>query len=681
MGRFSDALDIGTGTGTDYGGTGKRKKFSEMLEPAFTTKRTSERYRQQIEEKTRAVQAGASFSALREASTVQDPKVRMEIFAKHRGIGMDRYRFGEGGAIEYQDEQGAWQKEEPRAGLLRGMVAGVAGGAPEEAATLIGGALGGVPGAAGAAFVASEARNVYNKIRYNERQGVLTYTLKPTVDALVGGAAGMGAKGGVKAVRAGQRVGKGPVGKLIAPEVREGSINLRRAGETASRLEAEGITPTLTEATGSRTLRGVEAYQRGTAGKAGYLYEAADVTRGKQVKAAVGRKLEKVSDVSSTLEAGEQAISSVKDIEQHILSQARKVERAGVDKKTVVSRLYEKAFKEAGDTAINTKPVLAKIDEILDTASGTTKVNMRKLRRDLLMKTDDPNKQVLKTGMGEVDKYYKQTVNDLYRKLKNKGDAAAEEVGKVRRLLLDEIERVAPSYRVARTVTRGFYSRLERFQGSTLGKMVARNEGKPHKLAGELFGPNSSTKIVKEAAQVLPEKDIRALAKAALINKWNEAAKAGPARAGSKLSDIVSGDPDFMSKIRQAVPEEQYKALDTFFKDILPKTKQVMSTDVPKTEGLAVAKERLSWVGRVAMKFNLTPYGLSRNMQDFAMGKHSARIAEQILQPGGYKKVMQLKQVSDNTEKLAVGILGMIGVGTLGTQQRATGAKLVERRE
>jgi hypothetical protein len=585
---------------------------------------------------------------------------------------------GEAG-IEYQDEAGAWQQEEPKAGSLRQLAAGVVAGAPEEVATLVGGATFGIKGAAAGAFLASQARNVYNKIRYNERQGVATYTLKPAVDTLAGVVGGTAAKTGTAAVRRAQRVGKGPVGKLIAPEVRARQIGMPRAGKTAKLLEGEGITPTLTEATGSRTLKGVEAYQRGSAGAEGYLFEQHSRQRGQQIKEAVGKKLERVSGVSSTLEAGEQAAGSVKRIEEHILSQARRTEGRGpgIDKKPLVSKLYKKAFEEAGNTAIDTKPVLSKVDEILETASGTTKVAMRKIKRDLLMPTDEPGRQALKTGMGEVDKFYKQSVNNLYRAAKAKGDASAEEIGKVRRILLDEIERVAPSYKVARTVTRGFYSRLERFQQSTLGKMVYRNEGKPHKLAAELFGPNSSTKIVKEAADVLPEGDVKALAKAAFMDKWSKTAGADPAEAGAKMAKLVTTDPGFMDKMKAVLPDDQYKGLKVFFEDVLPKTKPVASVDVPKTEGLMVAKERLSWLGRVALKFNLTPYGAARNLQDAALGKHSEKIAQQILSEGGLDRVMKLKQVSNDAEKLAVGILSMIGVGTLGTQQRATGAKLV----
>lgn len=671
MGRFSSLIE-----------SGKREekpgRFSDLIVDPGPSEGSGTAAQKRIQKSNVAVQRGASFAALKEASTIQDPVTRIGVFAKHRGIGTERYRVSRSGDIEYQDDSGQWFKEEPKQSWLKRMAAGTIGAGPEEAATAVGGVLGGVPGAAGAAFLASEARNVYNKIRYNENQNVLTYTVKPAIDTATAAIGGTSAKGGVLAYRRAQRVGTGPVGKLVAPEVKEGLIDPVASRAAAQSLEKEGITPTLTEATGSRTLQGVEAYQRGLASKAGYLYRAQDKVRGEQIKAAVGRKLETISPVSSQLEAGEMAISSVKDIENHILSQARQVEGVTITKKPLVSKLYKKAYEEAGNTAINTKPVLDEIEKIMETASGTTATAMRKMRNDLLMKTGDPKKQLLKSGMPEVDAYYKQTVNNLYKKAKAAGDAAAPEIGKVRRILLDEIGKVSKSYKLARTVTRGFYSRLERFQESTLGKMVYRNEGKPHKLAAELFGPNSSTKIVKEAAEVLPEKDMQALAKAVFIDKWSKTAGAGPATAGEKFARMVSTEPGFMDKMKVVLPDDQYKAMKIFTEDVLPLTKQVISTDVSKTEGLGVMKTRLGGVkARVALALNLTPYGINRNLQDFATGKYADKIAEQILSKDGLEKVLRLKQVGKNTEKLIIGLFSMIGVGTLGTQQQYAGGRLV----
>jgi len=289
----------------------------------------------------------ASFGALFKQGFVDDPKTKIEIFAKSRGIDPKRYGTNKNtGEVYFLDEDGYYHNETPDqfASKAKRVIAEMTAD-PSIPLSVALSTLG--PGFAALGAAGGEGwRKTIGSLFFGDPQ---TTTENLSKMALSGVAGAVGEKIGAKAVSTFDRA----AGK-------KGALLLKEAGRGRGRIDRIKIAEM--ERLGKKF--GIDLLPPQTTRSPELIYE--------QTQKAVGNFLKNISKKELTREeAGDIAVAASKKL----LSKGEKVRSESA------RPFYEKAF---GVEGVDITPVVGFIDKQLKTAKGKVRANLLKAKKTLL---------------------------------------------------------------------------------------------------------------------------------------------------------------------------------------------------------------------------------------------------------------------------------------------------------
>jgi len=435
-----------------------------------------------------------SFSAMSEAAGADTTPVKIKIFAKHRGISPDKYTTVNG-RIAYMDDEGILHYEDST--KLKEFAAGMVGNAPP----IIGGMVGGVPGA----ILGETGQKIFNYARYGEEQPIKDAAIDLGVE---GGTTLLGGKmlggSGIKASNVAGGLGKKQGRKLA---------NLMKGGWTKAEAEktvrvvdearASGIDISIPQASGNRELINRLIYLGDLPASANKVQMFKQI-QDEQVENAFNSFMKTVSPDGATKEAVEEGL---------VATSKKSVDRTIRVRQAKAQPYYEKAF--ASGDEVDVKPVVDFIKAESKTAKGDI-LQAYKTSKRLLEKPDLPKKDpagvlvdsrgnLLKpTGVLKYDTSLKG-LNDAKKAIdvkiqtaQRKGQYDVARVYKqVKKQLLEEMDAVSPDYKRARKIFESYSTEVDK-QAAKKGAMI----GKIAKLEGDDI-TKASNKLFKENPQVI----------------------------------------------------------------------------------------------------------------------------------------------------------------------------------
>lgn len=329
-----------------------------------------------------------SFLTLLKSGIVDDPKTKIKIFAKARGIPVQRYGIVDG-EIVFKNDQGLLEREtdETGADVLTRFVANQTAHSPAIVLGTAGSVAGLGPGGAAMGAAAGEGiRKNLAKYWLGEDVGGPEAAKDMFIEALTA-AVGERLFGGgtIKAINANKTFRRGPLARAAGPDLPLIDNAATRANEELGQQFGVDLFPAQT--TGSKRLIDKHTLMQDLPASADIMAEASRTQAG-QVEEAIGREIASTGPDMSRMQTGEKITGAAKGA----------VQKAVDVRAAKAGPIYQKAFEEA--PAVNIEPVINYIDERLVTAKGDVRSALESAK-SMLMKPDIDDTIITMTKKGE----------------------------------------------------------------------------------------------------------------------------------------------------------------------------------------------------------------------------------------------------------------------------------------
>jgi hypothetical protein len=617
----------------------------------------------------------AGFIPSLKAASTHDPEAKKRAFAKARfgkptvshlsledptldprGVikvskrDMDRYRTLPSGEIIYRGDDGVYRSESPRSPFssAKSLAAHTTADAPQIAGEIAGYAVGGVTGGAIGAGVGEVIQRGAARVLLGEKQNAVDdYVIRPlttTGVSLAAGGIGKLAGPGVdavnKAARGMQRTGE--VGRLVGNREVIDAAGIEARNKAFERFGIRGDTARVTQ---SPALAAVQQELGKGTGKAGQMIRAGEQRLKGEIRRAVtgGRGGLPKMEVDP-YESGKILVGANKDIEAGIRG-ARKAQ---------ASRLYERAFKEAGDSPINVSGVTDDLKQRIAGATGKREKVLREIYREFYAKKGIREGDRTISYLDDVQKRIRVKAKQLTEHGPDLDKALAGEISSIREGLLDVIGEVSPTYRIATQAYKYRTRALESFENSKFNKSLRELGGDyAHKAPDLLFGASSSPQLIRQ------EKS-RILSEAGGAEKWNKVKRSALVKEIDALDTTLDIAPETMAKLKAAMTPKEYEAFAQF-KKVLNDIGYVPWSKRGSGEGRLVMEEQAGGAVRALRRITPSPLVQSTELTRIKLARIAPKIAEELTTGSGIRNILRLKQLSPQSKEYAKIVSGLLG--------------------
>jgi len=603
----------------------------------------------------------ASGAAATAAGVATDPQRAAEIFAKYRGIPVDRYKIIDG-EVAYQAEPGGkYYAEVP--GFLTSPGQKLQYIAPDIAETAVGVAGNIVTSPmlmAGPAGIAG----------YTGVNALIGSGLRAGRQALAGqpfNAADVAIAGGLNAIPAtGAGVGRAKIAdRALARDIKQMDTAATQALRDKAR--AQGITLTPAEMTGLRSLKD-EQKMLGNMPRSGEVMQDFYNQRFiKEVQPAVSRFLDSISKTDDLFDAGMAT--------QRAFTQQRKnmVEARASAVKPLYAQAYQSDAPVSASKAINF--VTSKMENAKDTELRALQRIYKMLTKET-PKVDDAGAVMRdKNGIIENEVLPENRIEAMHRirmaldaLSKEEGvqglDAVIQtEIGQIRELINSELKSI-PAFRAADQKFADMSVPIQRFDDSRAFGITKMNLDNVEQVAEKIFGPNSSPQTIKylrDQVEAVNPDAWKAITRNWLEKTWTEMRRVRKGAteerrdAGGDWARFLLGDLRAQSKLVNALGNESYQGLRNLT-DVLQaaaKVKKIGSDTAFNAEIIAELKREapgtLTKLGKL-IGTAVTPQNWGTYMRDWvtqrSFDKHLESMARIITSPDGMENLRRIKRIS-----------------------------------
>jgi hypothetical protein len=586
---------------------------------------------------------GASFATLSKAAMVDDPTTKLKIFAADRfpndPKAHERYGIMNGEVI-YAGQDGKIYQETPTGflGGIKGFAANLVGKSPTIGGGIVG-AVSAAPGGpiasivgAGAGAIGGEGwRKTVANLALNEPQ---------TVE---GNIKSMGKEGAFAG--SGEILGAGLTGALERNLARDfGRLNPAKVADLESKAGAIGVDLFPAQTTNLRSLKGRhEALARMDASSD--IVSDAATKQAEQANRAGYDFFGNLSNKSG--DAGAMGQKAAQDILK-ARSEARAEDAAPI---------YEKAFA----VPVETPPALA---ALITRPSMADAVKLaKKYAAEQGMDLADPTNTMrglhyVKMGLDEVINNAPQT---------SAGNTYARLASDTRDKLLGFMDNASSDYKKARQVYEGHSNELDQVENGLVGKL-ANKQQQLDAGARNLFSPNQDPAAVRYARKEFEKQgksdEWDGLVRNYLQDAFEQAGKYedGITSQAPRFRKEMIGNPRQREILQNALTYDQYQALMDM-SDVFEAIGRVKVSGNSMTMPLQESAKALRSESEGLTGKALAPLqSLKDWVTEARLGNHAEQMAKILTTPGDLKRLKQLRNVSDNDQKLINGASAFFGL-------------------
>jgi len=612
----------------------------------------------------------ADFATLLKTGFVDDPKTKMKIFAKARGIPLDRYGIIDG-EIVFKDDQGNFQREteDTFLGQLKRFASESAAHSPAIVMGTAGAATGNPALAALLAAGGEGLRKSIGATAFGEEQTSAGNVKDMVIEAIMA-AAGEKLLGGgaVRGLNKTRMVRRGPLAKAAGKDLTLIDNAAVRANEQLGREFGVELFPAQT--TGSKRLVDKHTLMQDLPASADIMQEATGRQVG-QVEEAIGRTVDTMGPDISPMRTGEELVEA-----------AGKAIKKPVDiRKAKAGPFYEKAF--SSDAVVNTSKAVTEIDTLLS----------KTVKKDPSYGALTRIKSMIDEAGGDLEKLHRVKTRGIDAVLnKTKADKVLRrEMTLVKDQLVKSMDKASQDYKTARKIFADYSIDIERQTKKTAIGELAKLEGdQVEKAVGKLLKPGQSS----------PERVFKAKARLYKENPaaWNAAIR-------QHLTDIFEGikptvrgertnlagrfhqavmDKKQNAILKAAMDKKQYKTLIDFssvlkmaasvnLKESGTASRQVLLKELDEEAGPIIIKQLVEG----AKKWDVTKPGtipVFRNLLDWVeknwRKNFKENLAHALVSPEAAARLTKLRQLSPRDKKFVKGFTTLIALVTGGELKR-----------
>jgi len=513
-------------------------------------------------------QLPASWATHAKAAWVQDPNVKMGIYANSRGIDPKRYGQDQYG-FYYIGKDGVPYREPPPSATTA-ITTGIASRPISTAGGITGAVIspGGIASAALAGLMTAGGRGIERSIAHMVWGDPLPLsdTLKDLGKELMVGAFG-------------EKVGQTFIRGIDLTHGKEAAKLMRYAGRGRSRMsrtdvmEMKGLSKKFgidlfsPQLTGSRELAGrfnLLADLMETADRIG----EASIKQYEQVAASIDNYLTSIGPYQTPAEAGKK----IKEISE------KAVQGLKAQRRAPSAELYKQAEQVAG---VDISSTMVKINDLLEEVprGGTSYKGINKLKKMLERKVVGPKgEQLIPEDRVKVLDQVKKEVNASWKQDPTSAPVAKMQAQANNLLddMLNQIDEVTPAYKEARKIFRGEVPKYDKWLGKGRKlKEIAKLQGDSlEKAAFNLFSPTqSSVSIVNNIRPIIIKyggKDawdslVRTYYENVLDSIKTPVNASNATNLGGRFRQALYGYPK-QRKILKAAQPDKFKNLEDFSK-------------------------------------------------------------------------------------------------------------------
>lgn len=618
--------------------------------------------------------SGASFGASIKSGFVDDPLTKMKIYAKSRGIPLDRYRIVEG-EIVYQDDDGKWypEKKELGPGALKQLAGEMIPHAPAAVMSAMGAAspapLALAPlGAAGGEGI----RKTIGALAFDEPQ-----TTKGNIaDMAVEAGTALAFERAGQAIKGAANMGGRRLGGNVASQAGEDFkyIDLESMGKMKRLGEDIGVDLLPPQTTGSKRLAD-KFNLLGDLDSSSPTIQAARKKQQKEIQGAADRFFNDISTPGADdyqsgknlVKAADKGISDLKkvrsDLAKPYYDKAKNVR--GVDISGTIKKLDD-VIKDTPE-ASSERMAISRIKKMLTTGVEDSKGNKFRVPQDKISVLDKVKKEInskwKKDPAKAPDKDTQKSLNSVLKDM------------------LKSIDEQVPEYAKARKVYETASPYVDQYKKSIVGD-VARLEGdNVVKASQRLFSSvGSSPETVAKARRLIHKKDPDA---------WNAALKshlrgifekqkssAGGVDATTNIGGMffkrTYGDPTKRKVLKAAMSKEQYEYFEKLSK-VFERAGMILrkeSATATRQEMLRdIAGKKTTRMIEIKTRPMVTKWrAIGDWYNKFRLGKNAKDLADALTTTRGHIQLNRAYQLGPKSEKFIPALsvfLGMIGTGAL----------------
>ena len=618
----------------------------------------------------------ASSSLIAKASFADDPKYRIPLYAKARGISPDSYQIIDGRPAYRAKDDGNWYFEEPpdgwfepidsfgeladwtagNAGPAIPAVAGTAAGIATFPAALTGVGIAGTVGATAGAQAGGELL----------RQGIGKMLTGEDVD--LGKVAEEGAYGAVGqavptvAIRAARPfIERFRRSSRTSPAPSGPGFDTAAAADLEAKAKDKNIRLTAPELSNSPSMKAEQKYLSNmpqSADKMGDYYQG----RALEIHDAVDRELAGISPQDSAELAGADAIKAakgaIKGARAARSAEAKPQYEAVVNERSV---LDEGQFGPvAGDPYLMERVAAVKASKLhgmKDLPDQALPV-LDQVKKDL----DDAIDVARRGGEG------------------NKARLLSEKRAK----LLEATDTAFPDYPAARAAFAGESPAVDELEKGVIGQIAKLKDTSARDAAdrlmnGSRIGPLEASRARNAIERESPEV-WQGVKRAWLSSQWDRASKEtlsdGALNAGPKFRKALMGDPQQRKVLETVLSQEEMKSLSDLSEvlEAAGRVKPIGSDTAWNQEMKKLAEERATpWLAKAADTI-LSPHNWGKNLKEaltrWNAGRQANRLVDVITSPDAAAELARLRQMPPGTARWAVGVTRILEeIGLFGPQR------------
>lgn len=609
----------------------------------------------------------APYHVLAHAASVDEPRVKFQIFARNRfpymtpEEGAKRY-FIKDGDIYYLDNTGTAYKEVAGGVLnkVKSVIAEMSGHAPEMVGGVIGEALGG-PVGAGLGVGAGGLIRKGIGMAEGERPSYPDIAETAVKDVLGGAVGSLAGRGVTSLANKAMAMPAGYIGRVAARDIP--FFNPSEMQRLIDLGRTFGIDLTAPEIANSPTLRAVWANLAKTPGEpAEKIATFIQQVRVPQVRDAISRELGTISQESDLFRSGGLAVEGARDIEAG-LKGAREA-AAGPQ--------YRAASKSA--PAVDVDPVRSRIDELLlkEPQGSSSRGALEKIRTMLSTAGGEPETSldIMHNTKLEIDRMLDAAKQD--KSLTNK---MRQQLMDVKEELLTRMDAASPQYASARQTFQQFSKPINDFRYGnpdiqprdphvkTVVARLADLGEEDFAKAPRIVFDNSSVEQIKRTRQWFqgqyPEA-WDALVRARLQDKLETAVKDSvinqEGNVGYAFKRTVFGNMRDVEKLRAALSPQQFTRMRDFM-EVLDATNKIIYSNSQTAFQLAtdriIRKEAGGLITRALRAIDITrpTRWIADLLEDIRQPQYSAKLASALVDPAQAQALTQIKRLPNTADK------------------------------
>lgn len=617
--------------------------------------------------------AEAGFGTMTKASMVRDPQTKMEIYAKARGVPVDRYKLQDN-QIVFTDNQGQLRTEE-EFGTGSGSIKQFAANIAAQPSIPLGaiGSAGGPVGAAAGGMAGETIRQIVAGVALGDRQTVKGNLINLGAEGILSLLAEYGSRGLTGALNKAMGIGK-PNARMLKNAARGDFPHIDRADiQRVKQLGNDfGIDLFSPQTTKSQQLISKMNLLRDLP-QTSDIIRAADEIQNEQVQNAIPRFLRDIAPSQP---------STVTNRKLRDLSKAAvaglKTERA-----KHASPIYKAAFDE--NPMVKIDRVVDYLDEQLAFAKGDMRRALTKLRKDIVepdntvsilnakgkpVKAGETSeKEATLQGLHGIKILLDKRIRALNKPTASSYDnLISGEMKHINAMLVEAMDAASPTYTKARALHEMLSPAVERAEMGLTGALAKVKEGDISNMSSlilaskhthpETVAEVKSLIMKQEGGQDIWNAAVRDFIEYTFENIKDSQVGSMTNYGGALRKQIIGNERQ--RRIMKAALGDKYGNLEDFM-EVLGRTGLTFkseSTTATRTMALQEMRDEFesSAVNAATQPLKAPRILLGNKLNELKFEKGAKKLAEALVDDGAAAELARLKQLSPKSEALIKGV-------------------------